>query len=176
MIAYIAAGSNIGDRESFLYKALVMVSENESIVINKISSIYETASMGNEEQNNFLNLVFSCETSLTPYQLLQELKSIEIKSGRIEREKWSEREIDLDILLYDTIIINGENISIPHKEMKNRDFVLLPLMEINPYLKDPVSNFSWQYFLDRIEKKYIVGCLKNKFLISENDHLTVKYE
>ena len=104
----------------------------------KISSIYETKPFGNIEQDNFLNAVLNIETMYTPTELFIFLKQFEKKLGRNGSIRWGPREIDLDILFYNDLIYSDENITIPHKGITDRDFVLVPLTEIEPELIHPL--------------------------------------
>ncbi|MDD5608559.1 MAG: 2-amino-4-hydroxy-6-hydroxymethyldihydropteridine diphosphokinase, partial [Ignavibacterium sp.] len=106
----------------------------------------------------------------SPGELLNELKKIEKKIGRIKRERWGPREIDLDILLFNDLIFSDEIITLPHKGIINRDFVLFPLVEIEPEIIDPVYNRRYKDFIDELESKHILKILYDK-LITENINL-----
>ncbi len=115
-------GSNFGDKLKNLHSALNGIKELKDTQITAFSRIYDTIPYGVEEQDDFLNMVISIETDIEPVQLLKEIKMIEEKTGRIKRERWHEREIDIDILLYGERIVNEKSLNIPHKELKKRDF------------------------------------------------------
>ncbi len=161
---YVAAGSSLGDREDYILTALNLIQESGSVHIEEISPVYETAPLGDASHNTYLNFVFRCSTSLTPDALFAELKSVEVKTGRQKRSKWSEREIDLDILLYDRVVIESELLTIPHKEMKNRDFVLIPLLELDRNITDPVSGKPYLFFAERLEKRFVLPKLPKKII------------
>lgn len=163
-IVYVAAGSSIGNREQYILTALNLIREGGKIQIDEISPVYETAPLGEASHNTYLNFVFRCSTSLTPEDLFRELKSIEVKTGRQERSKWSEREIDLDILLYDRLTLQGELLTIPHKEMKNRDFVLVPLLDLDKNITDPDTGKPYLFFAERLEKRFVLPKLPKKIL------------
>ncbi|MHB1687574.1 MAG: 2-amino-4-hydroxy-6-hydroxymethyldihydropteridine diphosphokinase [Ignavibacteriaceae bacterium] len=138
--AYIALGSNRGDKVDYLRKAVQMLvnDPNCSVVIS--SSIYETKPYGIKEQDNFLNAAIGISTLYKLYELFICLKNIEKQLGRLNGTKWGPREIDLDLLFFNDIVYSDERITIPHKEIEHRDFVLAPLCEIAPNLFHPVLN------------------------------------
>lgn len=143
----IAMGSNIGDRLGNMRKALRFMKIREIEVIQK-SDVYETAPVGPQDQNRFLNACILVRTTLSPEELLFILKNIEQAVGRIEREKWGPREIDLDIILYEDRIVNGEDLVIPHAEFRERPFVLFPLSMIASDWIDPVTGSSIETLRD----------------------------
>ncbi|MDK2794675.1 MAG: 2-amino-4-hydroxy-6-hydroxymethyldihydropteridine diphosphokinase [Caldanaerobacter sp.] len=131
---YLSLGSNLGDREKYLKEAVKRLKSNKNIVLKKLSPIYETKPVGYLEQDNFLNAAILIETDLTPYELLDVTTSIEAELKRKRTIKWGPRTIDIDILLYDGLILNDEKLTIPHPHMWERAFVLIPLRDINPSL------------------------------------------
>lgn len=132
--AYIALGSNLGDRKKNLTTALFHLVREPRIILEKLSSFIETKPYGVTDQPDFLNGSCRIWTDFPPRQLLTVLQSIEDKMGRVRTRRWGERIIDLDILLYDDITVNEPDLVIPHPDMKNRAFVLEPLKEIAPDL------------------------------------------
>ncbi len=130
--AYIALGSNLGDKIENLKSAVCMLEENSSCLVVKKSSLYITKPVGIEDQPEFLNAVVELETSLNPNDLLELCLNIEKRLGRKRTIRWGPRVIDLDILLYDNLTVCEENLKIPHPEMMKRAFVLVPLAEIAP--------------------------------------------
>jgi len=150
-IAYIGIGSNIGDRLSYIRRAINDIALN--CEITNVSSIYETKPVGYTLQSNFLNCVISLRTALTPRLLLHFLFSIENNLQRERNTKLGPRTIDLDILLYDDLIMHENDLIIPHPEMHKRRFVLLPLNEIAPYLKHPILNKSVKLLLEELSLK-----------------------
>jgi len=135
---YLLLGSNLGDRELYLERAVQLISEKVGIVIAK-SSVYETEPWGNTNQPGFLNLALGVDTKLSPLALLEMVLEIEKTLGRIRHEKWGSRLIDIDIILYgDESITIDNQLQIPHAEMQNRKFVLEPLAEIAPNLIHPI--------------------------------------
>ena len=122
-------GGNLGDRKANLEKCTQLIEQEAGIIISR-SSIYETAAWGIEEQPSFYNLALLIETEQSPENLLQILLQIEEKMGRKRFQKLGPRLIDIDILFYNNEIISFENLIVPHPEIANRRFVLVPLAEI----------------------------------------------
>jgi 2-amino-4-hydroxy-6-hydroxymethyldihydropteridine diphosphokinase len=156
-IAFIGIGTNKGDKLANIRFALSEIDESDSSSIENISSIYETLPMGEVQQENYLNAVIKIKTKLLPEGLFLFLKSIEIKAGRIKRERWGPRELDLDILFYDDIIYNKNELIIPHSGIIERDFVLVPLIEIEPHLIHPISKVELSELLKRLKSKNILN-------------------
>lgn len=141
-IAYLSLGSNIGNRLDYLKKAVKLLNDTESIIVNRVSSVYETDPVGYEEQAPFLNIVVELETRLTPHELLKRCNRIEDELGRTRDIRWGPRTVDLDILLYNEEIMKTEDLIIPHPRMTERGFVLIPLVELNPELVEPLTKHS----------------------------------
>ena len=135
--AYVALGSNLGDREENLRAALKHLLENGVEVI-KTSTFIETEPYGVTDQPGFVNAVCQVETELAPLELLRLLLSIEQEMGRVRLRRWGERNIDLDLLLYGDACVVSEELTLPHPDMQNRDFVLIPLAEIAGEVVHPV--------------------------------------
>ncbi len=133
---YLALGSNMGERKENIKKAILFVSDKVQIL--KTAHLYESKAVGYEDQPNFLNTVVEGETALLPEDLLNFIKEVEKKVGRVETFHWGPRVIDIDIIFYDDLIFKNEILEIPHKEIPERDFVLVPLCEIAPDLVHPV--------------------------------------
>ena len=136
--AYIGFGSNIDDRLNYITEALQMLLEADSVSLIQISSLYETEPVGYEEQGWFLNGVVAVETRLLTHQLLGLLKKIEGAVGREHRTRWGPREVDLDLLIYDQCCVNTPDLIVPHPEMHQRSFVLVPFAEIAPEVRHPI--------------------------------------
>ena len=134
---FIALGSNLGERRKNIETAIEKLKE-KGIKIVKISSVIETEPYGYKDQGKFLNAVCLVETDLDPFSLLDVLLKIEEEMGRIRMFKWGPRNIDLDIIFYDDLIIETENLKIPHPDAHNRIFVMGPLSEIDPEFVHPV--------------------------------------
>lgn len=137
---YISLGTNIGEREQHLVKAIQLLRKNSKIKLTNISSIYETDPVGYTEQSRFLNMVVEIQTSYQPLELLTKTQEIEAKLGRVRDIRWGPRIIDLDILLYNQENSKMDRLIIPHPRMHERAFVLIPLNEIAPQLNIPPWN------------------------------------
>lgn len=138
---YLATGSNIGDKAANLVIALEMIELYVGEII-KTSSVYRTAAWGKEDQPDFLNQAIAVETNLEPETLLLAVMEIEQKMGRERRIRWGERLIDIDILFYGQLISHSQRLTIPHPFIQERNFVLQPLLEIDPDLIHPVFQQS----------------------------------
>ncbi len=157
--AYIALGSNMGNRAANLQLALDMMEASPHIGVKARSSMYLTQPWGKVNQADFLNQVTWIETDLRPRELLENLQEIEIKMGRQSFEKWGPRIIDLDIILYGNEIIKETDLIIPHPYAQQRLFVLIPLQEINPEIIFSDSGMSIREVLIRVlgrEEKQII--------------------
>jgi 2-amino-4-hydroxy-6-hydroxymethyldihydropteridine diphosphokinase len=133
----IALGSNLGDSHQILEAALKTLAHHSDITVEALSSYYQTAPVG-PPQPDYLNICAVLRTSLSAQTLLTELLEIEKQFGRVRRERWGPRLLDLDLLLYDDQVINQPNLQVPHPRMHERAFVLVPLSEIAPDWVHPV--------------------------------------
>ena len=131
---YLALGSNVGDREENINRAISLLSEKIKNI--KVASFYETEPVGYTKQNKFINTALEGYTELSPLELLKFCQKVEKKVGRIYRFKWGPREIDIDILLYGDLKINSPDLKVPHPLMLDREFVMKPLKELNPDIED----------------------------------------
>lgn len=148
-LAYLSLGSNVGDRESNLDRALAAI-EAESIRVTMRSSLYETEPQDLRDQPWFLNLAAACETAYFPLQLVTILQRIERQLGRVRGPgvvAKGPRLIDIDILLYGNVVMESPKLTIPHPRMMERRFVLEPLLEIAPDLRHPRTGRPLQEFL-----------------------------
>ncbi|HEY4326237.1 MAG TPA: 2-amino-4-hydroxy-6-hydroxymethyldihydropteridine diphosphokinase [Mucilaginibacter sp.] len=136
---FLLLGSNLGDRNKLLQQAIAQIEKNIARIL-KASSVYETQAWGKTSVPDYLNQVVMLQTNLAPQKLLEATLSIENTLGRQRQEKWGARTIDIDILFYGKIIINEENLHIPHPELHKRRFTLEPLAEIAPELLHPILN------------------------------------
>jgi 2-amino-4-hydroxy-6-hydroxymethyldihydropteridine diphosphokinase len=151
-IVYIGIGSNLGDREKNCARAIELL-RGKGITITKKSSLYETEPWGIKDQPEFMNMAIAIETDLNPHELLALLQKVEVQIGRKKSYQWGPRLIDLDILLYDNIVIDEESLKIPHPLMHERDFVLRPLREIAPGMIHPVLKMNMGELLQRLHNK-----------------------
>jgi len=149
--AYIALGSNLGVREANLRRALAMLVETPLVEVRKISSFHDNPAVGGPESSpNFVNAVVEVETTLSAHALMKRLLDIEQQMGRVRREKWEPRIIDLDLLLYGDSIISGDSLIVPHPLMHERQFVLQPLVEIAPNVVHPTLQVTAQRLLSTL--------------------------
>ena len=131
---YIALGSNLANPQAQLISALQAMNQLRGSSLVSVSSFYQSKPLGPQDQPDYVNAVACLETGLSPLALLDALQNIENEQGRIRLRRWGERTLDLDILLYDNQIIHNEHLTVPHYDMQNREFVIVPLYEISPEL------------------------------------------
>jgi len=146
----IALGSNLGDSLATLKAALEILDNNPDIAVKSISSWYETAPMG-PPQPDYINGCAILEVRLEPQTLLETLLAIELKFGRVRRERWGPRTIDLDLILFDDLILETPTLELPHPRMRERAFVLVPLAEIAPHWIEPVTKKAIAQLLENID-------------------------
>ena len=150
VMVYLSLGSNMGNRQDNLDKALELLSQR--VALGQVSSIYDTEPVGNTDQPRFLNLVCQIHTRLAPMELLTLAKGIESKLGRKSSKPNSPRPIDIDILFYGDQVLESPELVIPHPRLEERAFVLVPLSEIAPELVHPVSGKAVKEMLDALQK------------------------
>ena len=148
-ICFLGLGSNVEDRLGYMLRALELLRDFGKLL--RCSTIYESKPWRLKEQGDFLNAVLMMETELSPVELLLRIKEIERLAGRKERERWGPREIDIDILLYQDYILRLSFLNIPHPYLTERDFVLVPLLEIAPDLIHPVHKRPLSEYLNRLD-------------------------
>lgn len=149
--AYVALGSNLGDRAAYLQGALDGLAGDPCIRLGRVSTLIETAPYGDVVQDDFLNGACQIETLYTPQELLEVLHRLERNANRTREIHWGPRTLDLDILLYDQLVLDTPELAIPHRDMHNRDFVLRPMAEIAPYAQHPVFHRSMLELWQRLE-------------------------
>jgi len=154
---YLALGSNKTDRHSFIKHAINRLLEEKDVSLIKISSFYYTKPFGYKNQENFLNLVVEIESDLNLINFYSLSKKIEKEIGRTKTIKWGPREIDLDILLFNDIVYESDNLIIPHREILNRDFFLVPLVEIEPEIVNPKTKILFREHLNSLRENYILA-------------------
>ena len=128
--AFISLGSNLDHPIKHILDAFSQIEESDKIIVSKFSSLYKTIPVGPQNQNDYINAVVIIKTSLTPINLLSTLQGIEKKHKRKRSIKWGPRSLDLDILMFGRLILKTRNLTIPHPELVNREFVLIPLLEV----------------------------------------------
>ena len=158
--AYLLTGGNLGNREQSLVTAIELINLNCGTII-KTSSLYETAAWGKTDQPSFLNQALELQTSLNAKQLMRCILKVEKKMGRIRKEKYGPRIIDIDILLFNNEKHNYDFLKLPHPEMQNRRFALLPLAEIARDIIHPVLNKTIKELLIECEDKLEVKKIRN---------------
>ncbi|MBA2876732.1 2-amino-4-hydroxy-6-hydroxymethyldihydropteridine diphosphokinase [Thermaerobacillus caldiproteolyticus] len=160
--AYIALGSNVGNRLYYLREAVRKLDEHEQISVIDTSSIYETDPVGYVEQDKFLNMVIKIQTTLSPFALLEVTRKIEQELGRKREIRWGPRTLDLDILLYNRENIETEQLTIPHPRMVERAFVLVPLFELDAHIRIPNVKQHIALIIDELPDREGVRIWKQK--------------
>src|SRR3989304_9320456 len=151
-IAYIGIGSNLGDKRDHCEKAVSLILKFDRHKLLAKSSLFKTQPMSYASQDWFVNGVIKIETGLEPPELLRRLKAIESELGRAQTFRWGPRTIDLDILFFDDLEIHTEELHIPHPLLQNRQFVLIPLAEIDRNFIHPVLNKTIQELLTDLKE------------------------
>lgn len=149
--AYLGLGTNMGDKQAYLKEACKIISDNTNINIVKISKVYKTKAWGYTNQDDFLNICIEVDTNLSPEELLEVCHEVENKLNRVRVIRWGPRTIDVDILFFNNIISTDENLTLPHPRIKERAFVLIPLMDLNKELS--IDNKTISYYLSNLEKE-----------------------
>lgn len=149
MLAGISLGSNLGDRLGTIRQASLMI-KGMGVQIVASSDIFETAPWGVKEQPWFLNACLLVDTPDEPREMLSKLQSIENRLGRASRYRWGPREIDLDLLFMDRLAVNEEGLVLPHPEMHNRSFVLVPLNQVAPDWVHPLLHRKVRELLEQL--------------------------
>lgn len=147
---FLGLGSNLGDRKLNLKKSITLLNSRVGRILNK-SRIYESEPWGLKEQSHFLNQVIEIESQIEPIDLLNICKNIELDMGRKTEIRWGKRVIDIDILYYKSRVINNKNLVVPHKLMHERNFVMIPLNDLNEYHQHPI--------LKRSNKEILNNCI-----------------
>lgn len=150
-VAYIALGSNMDSPEEQIEMAIQSLAKLELTSLLNVSSLYKSKPVGPQDQDDYINAVAQLETDLTALELLDNLQTIENEHDRVRNERWGPRTLDLDILMYGDEEIQNERLTIPHAEMLNRVFVLVPLAEISPACDIPSAGSIAKY-LDHIDR------------------------
>ncbi len=159
---FLSLGSNLGHRINYLTAAVIELKKRGKIHLENVSSVYETEPVGLKEQNLFLNCIVQITTAYTPQQLLQINQQIEKKLGRQRREKWGPRTLDIDIIFFNTLVINSTDLTIPHPEYTKRLFVLKPLSEIAADFAPPLQQENIQKQVQKCNDKSSVKSIMNK--------------
>lgn len=150
---YLSLGSNMGDKKNYINFAIKRLGQVKGCKVDKISDMIITKPYGKVDQDDFLNCVVKLETDLTPYELLNNINKIEAEAKRERIIRWGPRTLDIDILLYDQLIIDEELLHIPHIDMQNREFVMRPLAQIAPHINHPRLNKTAQKIYEGLLNK-----------------------
>ena len=148
--AYIALGSNMGDKQGYLDMAVDRLNAREDCQVRQVSGYLVTAPYGGVEQDDFLNGALELRTLLDPEALLEVLHEIEQEANRVRQIRWGPRTLDLDILLYDDLVLDTPSLQIPHIELHLRDFVLIPMAQIAPWKRHPLTGQTMRQMLDAL--------------------------
>lgn len=151
--AYIALGSNIGDKKAYLDMAVKHLNERKDCQVKKVSDYLVTAPYGVTDQDDFLNGALELQTILDPEELLQALHQIEQEANRVRTIHWGPRTLDLDILMYDDLVLDTPELHVPHIEMHLRDFVLIPMNQIAPWKRHPLIGKTIEEMLQNLKNK-----------------------
>ncbi len=154
---YLGLGTNCGDRMGYLKQALQKINSHPMISQVKHSSVYETVPFGIKDQSDYLNCAVEIVTGMSLTELYDFVKVTETAIGRKERVRWGPREIDIDILIYDNLEEERELVTVPHKGIRERDFVIVPLLELDDSIKLPGEKILLKEYLNRITENYILS-------------------
>lgn len=154
--SYIAFGSNAGDSQKHIESAIREINKSPYCCVKKVSDIIKTTPYGGVEQSDFYNGVMEVETILEPKCFLHFLQQTEIKEGRVRTVHWGPRTLDLDILFFDDLIYSDEELTVPHPDMKNRDFVLVPMQQVAPHFCHPICHKTMTQMADEVKEHHII--------------------
>lgn len=150
--AVLATGSNVGDKKKYIEDAVRVLDSDEKCRVTKTSELVRTTAYGDVKQDDFVNGALVMKTLYTPEELLAKIHETEAAAGRERNVHWGPRTLDLDIIFYDDLVMYTDTLQIPHADMSNRDFVLEPLSQIVPYMRDPVSGKRVIQLYEEVQK------------------------
>lgn len=151
--AYLAVGSNMGDKVQYITGAIRALTSHPQIKVKKVSDLIQSKPYGVLDQDDFLNGTLEIETLLAPEELLDALHDIEDAAGRVRVRRWGPRTLDLDLLFYDKLVYESENVVIPHADLQNRDFVLEPLSTLAPNYRHPILGKTVMQLFQDLQKE-----------------------
>ena len=154
---YVATGSNLGDSENIIKDCITKIKANQLIRDVKTSALIKSTPYGVTDQPDFVNGAVEFQTLLSPKMLLEFLQNLENEAGRKKSVRWGARTLDLDILLYEDMIMDEEDLVIPHPDLHNRDFVLMPLVSLNQHLQHPTFNCGMKKLLADLAEKHVIS-------------------
>lgn len=158
----IALGSNLGDSRAILEAAIETLAQTPGILLEAKSSWYKTKAVG-PPQPDYINGAAILRVDILPQLLLKSLLKIENKFGRVRQQRWEARTLDLDLLLYDDLILNTPNLQLPHPRMRERAFVLVPLAEIAPDWIEPISGYAIKQLVKAVDCSEVHRLVSNLF-------------
>ena len=153
---YIAFGSNMGEKETYINNAIQDLKNSIYFRNIEISDFFCSSPYGGVEQDNFINGIIGMDTMLEPYELLEVLHELEAKANRVREQHWGPRTLDLDIIFYDDLVLDEKELQIPHRDMVNRDFVLIPLAQLAGFKRHPVLKKTVEELAKELSKRYIL--------------------
>ena len=151
--AYLAVGSNMGEKEAYIKNGISELKEQPDIIVEKVSSMIVTKPYGGVEQDDFVNAAMKIRTLLTPQELLEVLHEIEAHANRKRIIHWGPRTLDLDIIFYDDLVYEDDDLILPHVDMQNRNFVLKPLMELCPNKRHPILKETMTQLYEKLQER-----------------------
>lgn len=151
--AYLTMGSNMGDKVQYISGAIRALTAHPQIKVKKVSDLIMSKPYGVTDQENFLNGALEIETLLEPEELLDALHDMEDAAGRTRVRRWGPRTLDIDIIFYDKLVYESDNVVIPHPDMQNRDFVLEPLSTLAPYYRHPLLGKTVMQLYQELDPK-----------------------
>jgi 2-amino-4-hydroxy-6-hydroxymethyldihydropteridine diphosphokinase len=166
-IAFLGLGSNLADKMANIIKAIEKIGDIPGLKIKAVSSLYSGIAVGVTNQPDFANAVIKIETSLDPHSLLKTMQAIEISLGKRPHSHNEPRLMDIDILLYDDVIMDSLELMIPHSRLLKRRFVLEPLVEIDPELREPESGVALKSYLNVVKSQQLEKIAEAKTLWSK---------
>ena len=153
---YVAFGSNMGEKETYIKNAIQDLKNNMYFRNIEISDFFCSSPYGGVEQDDFINGIIGMDTMLEPYELLDVLHELEAKANRVREQHWGPRTLDLDIIFYDDLVLDEKELQIPHRDMVNRDFVLIPLAQLAGFKRHPVLKKTVEELAKELSKRYIL--------------------
>jgi len=153
MVVYLSVGSNLGDRQGFLRRAIEALDAHPMVEVRKVSSLYETEPVGYKAQPDFVNAAVEIECAMSLQEFWAFTKAVERMIGRSRSERWGPREIDVDIIYFADVVLDSADLTVPHRERTKRRFVLEPIAELAASFVDPVLGRTVQELLETCDDR-----------------------